>query len=229
MRIAGCRRRRPACRPHPRGIVRSTPRFDPNRRPLDMLKAWPFCPFASPVIRCCTPLPLPSTRSSTTIRTLVARHVRDDGCRARRRARRTAGRRRAAPLHLQLGRRRRSTLARRDHQPRAVDHARPSRATPTSTRSPRAASRSRASGSRCGGPTRVLRDGTDLDGAPVRDRGRRAGSRASCSTSSTTSTACSTSTGSRRRRLEDGAEDRPQARLGRAGQSWTPGVDDIEA
>ena len=47
-----------------------------------------------------------------------------------------------------------SPVARRAHQPRAVDASASRPAPPTRTRSPRAACRSPASGSRSGGPTR---------------------------------------------------------------------------
>ena len=132
------------------------------------------------------------------LRTLVARHVRDDGCRARRRARRTAGRRAAAAVHLRLGRRGRRAVARRRDQPRAVDHAaagRRARRRRGVRGLPLVPGRAvRAAPGRARDPAR------DRPRRPaVRDRAPRAGSPASSSTSTTTSTACSTPTASARR------------------------------
>ena len=101
--------------------------------------------------------------------------------------------------------------------------------TPIPTRSPRAASPSRASGSRCGAPTACLVTGTDLDGDPR----------------------CAIEVDGWRARIMQHEFDHLDGVLyvdrlgdgdwktvqkiarkrgwGRPGEPWTPGVDDIDA
>ena len=192
----------------------STPRFDPNRTmPIDRLMAWPFCRFASWVTPCCTPPPRASERSPTT----CARSSPTCSRRWMPRPAWASPHRRSACRCASSPTATRTTTARRGAAcsinpelwmtPARAGRPRPRRGVR------RAACRSPASGSRCAAPSRALLTGDrprgepcdievdgwrarilqhefdHLDGVLYVDRLTR-------------------------RRLEDRAEDRPQARLG---------------